>query len=80
MGPTCAQKKVGILLHPLLESRFIDSVDKGFQKRVGFGWRLGHGVMVTQQILVLLFRVRVLVTQQKRATLHGVALFVLVHF
>lgn len=26
--------------------------------------RLGHGVMVTQQILVLLFRVRVLVTQQ----------------
>ena len=28
---------------------------------------LGHGVMVTQQILVLLFRVRVLVTQQEKA-------------
>jgi hypothetical protein len=25
---------------------------------------MGHGVMVTQQILVLFFRVRVLVTQQ----------------
>ena len=37
---------------------------------------LGHGVMATQQILVLLFRVRVLVTQQQRATLRGVALFV----
>ena len=29
---------------------------------------LGHGVMVTQQILVLLFRVRVLVTQQTHKT------------
>ena len=40
--------------------------------------RLGYGVMVTLQILVLSFQVRILVAQQEKSSLYGLLFFLLV--
>ena len=39
--------------------------------------RLGYGVMVTLQILVLSFQVRILVAQQEKSSLYGLLFFLL---